>query len=593
MYIGQLAEQDYVRSVAARLDAARHSERADIVREAIRMLGVERDAVYARLHKVGWTSGRKLRSDKGDSRVSETEVRMVASMMLASQRATGKILLCAEDAIDMALANGVLSTRVSGTTMLRLMQRYGCHPDQMQRPSPHVQMRSLYPNHVQQLDSSVCVLYRMKNGRARLIDERKFNARKPADLAKILNERVLRYALTDHFTGNVIARYYIASGEDQRTLFDFLMWSFHAQPGRVMHGVPWMLVWDAGSANQSHAIGNLLTALGVRHWAHKPGNSRAKGQVERVHDIIEHKFEGRLTFTCIESIEQLNAELDIWLRAFNGTNKHSRHGHARDGFWQTIRADQLRLCPPLETCAVLMHSKPELRTVSGNLTITFRPRGRDALRNTYSVAAVPNVRSGEQVAVVVNPYRMPAIYVVAQDEDGSTRYFECEPLARDAAGFLLHGSAVFGESYAAHADSDVDTSRKDANEVAFGERDTKDALAAKAKGRVAFEGRIDPFKDVREKAEATPQFIQRRGTEIDLPNPAHVELKPMSVTDVLFALRARFNRPLERAETEAVQAWFPEGLPEEQFDSLVERLEQLGNATGAPPATTPRLVAVR
>lgn len=594
MHAGQLAELDYLRSVAERLSGARHGQAGSIAQEAARMLGVSVQTLYTRLRGVGWHSGRKLRADKGDSRITEAEVREVASVMLSSQRATGKILLAAQDAIDIALANGVLSEPISPATLLRLMRLHGCHPVQLQRPAPHVTMRSLHPNHVWQLDASICVLYYLRNGRAQVLDERKYNARKPRDLAAIINNRVLRYAITDHYTGDVIARYYHTPGEDQRTLFDFLMWAFHPQAGRVMHGVPWMMVWDAGSANQSHGIGNLLTALGVRHWAHVPGNSRAKGQVERVHDIIERKFEGRLAFTGIESIEQLNGHLDTWLTAYNGTAKHSRHGHTRDAFWQTIRSDQLRLCPAVDTCAVLMHSKPELRKVSGNLTITFRARGKDAQRHTYSVADVPGVRSGEQVAVAVNPYRAPAVYVIAQDQDGSTRYFECEPLERDAGGFLVHGSAVFGESYAAHADSDVDTARKQANLAAYGERDTKDALAANAKGRVAFGGRIDPFKDVREKAAATPSHIQRRGTEIDLPNPAHVELTPMSVTDVLFALRDRLGRPLERAETEAVQAWFPEGLPEDQFDALVARLEQLNTAAGAPPATTtPRLVAVR
>lgn len=592
MHLGELAEIDLLRNVASRLDAAAYGEAGAIVADAAAMLGCSCDAVYRRLRKVGWASGRKLRSDRGDSRISEGEVREVAAMMMASQRATGKILLDAEETISIALSDGALSTEVAPTTLLRQMRRYGCHPAQLQRATPHVTMRSLHPNHVWQLDASVCVLYRMKNGRARLLDERTFNARKPRDLAKILNERVLRYAITDHYTGDCIARYYETSGEDQRTLFDFLMWALHAQPGRVMHGVPWMLVWDAGAANQSHGIVNLLTALGVRHWAHVPGNSRAKGQVERMHDIIERKFEGRLAFVAVDSIEQLNAYLDTWLKAFNGGRKHSRHGHTRDALWQTIRVDQLRICPPVETCAVLMHSKPELRKVDGNLTITFKARGFDQ-RHTYSVANVPSVRNGEQVAVVVNPYRMPAVFIVAKDADGSTRYFECEPLERDAAGFIVHGSAVFGESFVAHADSDVDHARKDANFAAYGERETKDALTAKAKGKVAFNGRIDPFKDVREKAERTPSYLQRRGTEIDLPNPMQLEDKPLSLIEALQELRARIGRPLATHESAAVRAWFPEGVPVDQVDALVERIEQLNHTGDTPPITAPRLVAVR
>jgi hypothetical protein len=359
-----------------------------------------------------------------------------------------------------------------------------------------------------------------------------------------------------------------------------------------MHGVPWMLVWDAGSANQSHGIRNLLTALGVRHWAHTPGNPRAKGQIEGTHNIIERKFEGRLTFTRIDSIEQLNGHLDTWLRSFNGVEIHRRHQHARDALWQTIRAEQLRLCPDAQTCSVLMHSKPEPRTVVGNLTISYKPRNFE--RATYSVAHVPGVRVGERVEVVLNPYRAPCIFVVGQAEDGSTRYFECEPIATDAAGFFSE-APVYGERFAAQADTDVDIARKCANERAFGERDTLDATAAKAKGAIAFDGAIDPFADLREKAEKTPAYMQRRGTEIHLANPAHVELKPLDLVEALFELRARFGRSLEQAEREAVQAWFPDGVQPEELDGLVARIEQLSTAVGAPPTfpETPRLVAVK
>jgi transposase InsO family protein len=592
MHPGEIAELDLLRGVADRLHKAAHGSREAVVLDACRMLGCKRGALYTKLRKVGWCSGRALRADKGDCRVTEAEVRAVSAIMMASRRMTGKILLPVCDAIDIALANSKLTERVAPSTMLRLMRKFDCHPTQLQRPTSHVGMASLHPNHVWQLDASVCVLYRLKNGRTKVLDERTFNARKPADLAKILNERLLRYAITDHTTGVVIARYYVAAGEDQRTLFDFLMWAFHPQTGRVMHGVPWMLVWDAGSANQSHAIRNLLTALGIRHWAHVPGNSRAKGQVERMHDIVERKFEGRLSFLNVESVEQLNAELDVFLISFNGVAKLTRgtHQHVRNALWQTIRPEQLRLCPPVETCAVLMHSKPELRTVTGNLTITFKPR--NSVRHTYSVADVPAVRSGEQVAVAINPYCSPAIFVIAQDESGSTRYFECEPLEINEAGFI-HGSPVFGESYAAHADSDVDIARKQANLAAYGERDGGDALAAKAKGRVAFAGQIDPFKDLREKAAATPHFMRRGGTDLDLPNPMHVEPRHHSMVDLLFALRRRLGDRFGARESEAVQVWHPDGLPDDQLETLFERLEQL-DAAGTPPATAaPRLVAVR
>lgn len=591
MHAGELAEMQTLQHIAERLKAAPHRGRGAIAAEGASLLGVSVQTLYTRLRKVGYSSGRKLRSDRGDTRVGDEGVKAVAAILQASRRTTGKALLPMEDAIDVALSNGLLDERVSAQTMHRVMRRAGCHPSQLSQPSPHTSMRSLHPNHVWQLDASICVLYYLRNGRAAVMDERTFNARKPRDLARVSNQRVLRYAITDHYSGAVTARYYHTSGEDQLTLFDFLMHAFHTHPGRVMHGVPWMLVWDAGSANQSHGIRNLLTQLGVRHWAHIPGNPRAKGQVEGVHNVIERKFEGRLTFTRIDSVDQLNEHLDTWSVSFNGAAVHRRHGHTRDALWQTIRADQLRLCPDAETCSVLMHSKPEARTVAGNLTVSYRPRGHE--RATYSVAHVPEIRVGEQVQVIVNPYRAPSIFVLGAAEDGSVRYIECEPIETDAGGFFV-GAPAYGERFAAQADTDVDTARKDANELAFGKRDTLEATAAKAKGATAFDGAVDPFADLREKAEKTPTYLQRRGTELHLPNPMHVELKPLDLVSALLELRARLGRTLEPAESVAVRSWFPDGVPEEELDGLVARVEQLKSAGDVPVShPPPRLVAVR
>lgn len=580
---GELAQMDYLRSVASQLHAAGHGQRGPLIAHAMQWLGVSRQTLYTRLRSVGFSSGRKLRSDKGDSRVTETEVMAVAGILRASQRQTGKELLPVADAIEMALSNGLLAERVSPETMLRLMRLHNCHPRQLARPAPYVNMRSLHPNHCWELDASICVLYYLRNGRMGVMDERKFNVRKPADLAKVSNQRVLRYAATDHYTGDVLCRYYNVAGEDQRTLFEFLMWAMHRTDDHVMHGVPWLLVWDAASANQSHAIAALFTALMIRHWAHKPGNPRSKGQVEGVHNVIERKFEGCLTFARIDSVEQLNGYMTDWLRAFNGTVKHSRHKHTRDGLWQTIKQEQLRLCPPEELCQSLLHSKPEARVVRGNLTVQFTAKGCDPA--VYSVEHVPNVRVGESVMVAVNPYRAPCIFVLGEGEDGATQYIECEPVARDVAGFY-ETAPIIGEQYASKRDTVVDTARKNLNEATYGERDTLDAIAARNKGRLAFGGAIDPFKHVREAAAAAPSHIIRRGTDMDVPDPVHVELRPLSHVQALFELRARLGRAVAPDEAEAVRTWYPDGIPETELDALALRIT-------APPSLPPRLSVVR
>lgn len=583
---GEAAKTMYLTRLHERLASADHGRRGEIIAEAATWLGCSRQAVYGKLRGVGFSSGRKLREDRGDSIVSRDEVFATAAILAASWRANGKQLLAMGDAIDVAVANGVLKTRVSESRLLRLMRRYGCHPAQLQRQSSHVTMRSLHPNHVWQLDASICVLYRLRNGQTSVMDSRKFNERKPRDLAAILNERLLRYAVTDHTSGAVFARYYQAAGEDQHTLFEFLMAAFHAREDGQMHGVPALLVWDAGSANQAHAIQALLTALAITHWPHKPGNPRAKGQIECTHNVIERKFEGLLAFVKTESVEELNARLDRWLRDFNGTFIHTRHGHTRWGVWQQIREDQLRLCPPVELCRDLLYAKPQERLVSGALTISFTCKGYPAAE--YSVADVPGVRAGEKVTVMVNPYRAPNVFIVGQDESGAVRYYESEAIAEDRFGFPV-ASPVFGERYASLPDTDVDAARKEVLDIAYGERDRSDAATARAKGRVAFDGKIDPFKHLDDRAGQVPAFIQRRGTELHVPNPAQVELKPLSHVEALYELRARLGRALSREEAALVSERFPDGVPEAELDTLVQAI------TNPSPTDQerPRLVAVK
>lgn len=578
-------ERDYLRGLADRLRAASHGARGKIIEGAAELLGITRQSLYAKLKTVGWSSGRKPRTDRGDSDIPRDEVMAVATIMRSSLRANGKMLLPMKDAIEIALANGALSRRVSATTMTRLMRQHRVHPQQLALATPHSRMRSLHPNHVWQFDVSICVLYRLRNGKVNVMDERKFNARKPLNLAEIMNQRVLRYAVADHTSGAVYARYYLAAGEDQGTLFDFLMRAFQRREEGLMYGVPMMMVWDAGSANQSHAIQNLLTHLAVRHWAHRPGNPRAKGLIEVTHNIIERKFEGRLAFTRIDSIDDLNAHLDVWLRDFNGTAIHRRHGATRWAMWQRIRQEELRLCPPVELCRELLIAAPQERTVNGNLSIDFKCPGYPRAR--YSVAQIQSLQVKDRVVVTFNPYRLPNIFVVAEDQDGLLRYHECTPYAEDIYGMEI-GSPIFGERYRAPADTAADAARKDVNERAFGERDTLDADNAKAKGRIAMDGKIDPFKDLRDRADQVPAYLQRRGTELTVPNPVATELKPLTHVEALFELRARLGQALTVEQSALVARLHPDGVPHDALDDLLQAIQH-----PEPTQERPRLVAIK
>ena len=93
-------------------------------------------------------------------------------------------------------------------TISRAMRRYGCHPDQLRAASPAVRMRTEYPNQAWQADASVCVLYRIPGSdKIGLVKEKSYNGKKPENLFKIRQNRIVRYLEVDHYSGNFYLRY--------------------------------------------------------------------------------------------------------------------------------------------------------------------------------------------------------------------------------------------------------------------------------------------------------------------------------------------------------------------------------------------------
>ena len=95
------------------------------------------------------------------------------------------------------------------------MRQHCCHPEQLSGAAPATSLRSLHPNHTWQVDASVCVLYRMRGSQSvRLLNERDYNEHKPGKLVEISGQRILRYLVIDHYSGNIYLHYEQAKGED-------------------------------------------------------------------------------------------------------------------------------------------------------------------------------------------------------------------------------------------------------------------------------------------------------------------------------------------------------------------------------------------
>lgn len=568
MHATELATLDYFRDLADRLDTAGHGTKSTLINAAQNMLGISRQQIYRGLQAAGWESGRKVRADRGASAVTDDDLRTIGNIYLESIRNNGKRGLPWDDAVKIAKANRLLTSDCSAGNYLRIARERGLHPEQLNQAIPYQEMRSLHPNHVWQFDVSLCRLFYLDKHGVEPMDKKRFYKNKDSNFEKIGRFRVLRYLITDHTTGAFFVKYYLGSGEDQETLFEFLMDAFgkreHSQD--PLHGVPWVMIWDAGSANQSHLIKQLLKNLGVDHWHHMPGNPRAKGQVEGTHNIVERSFEGRLSLMDIRNIDQLNAAAHAWMRHYCGMETHRRHGHSRYGLWQTINQAQLRICPPRAVCEQLLQTKPEERTVKGNLTITYKVKGFDTL--AYSVADVPNVRVGDSVIVTVNPYHAPNIYILHEREQG-TDYITCEPIVTDAYGFTAD-APVWGQNYASKGDTDSSRTRKQMLKDAYG-ADTNLAVdKARASHAPTFGGAVDPIGYL--EAEHQTAYMQRRGSELNVPERARVEEKPLTHVQAAKLLRNNHSVTMDTDRFSLIQKWYPDGVMEADIPNVAQRL---------------------
>jgi hypothetical protein len=188
---------EYLMGLKAKLDTP-SADRGALVGAASQTLRCSVQTVYRHLREVGWESGRKTRADRGRISVPEDLARAAAGLVKVATRAHGKRTMTITGACDILGGNGygVVNPKTgevampSPTTVSRAMSIYGCHPDQLERGTPAQELRSLHPNHVWQIDASVCVLFYLPRGKVRVIDEKKYYKNKPANLEKLQRDMV-------------------------------------------------------------------------------------------------------------------------------------------------------------------------------------------------------------------------------------------------------------------------------------------------------------------------------------------------------------------------------------------------------------------
>ena len=567
---------DYVRELARKLDAAPHTGRGQLIGDAAEFLGMSAQTVYRHLKSVaGWTSGRKCRADKGSTSVPADALMTLATMQREAVRDNGKQTMFVPVARSVLEANG-MGVDVSNAHLAKLLRERGLNVSVQRQAAPVQKLRYPHPNHTHQVDPSLCLVYYM-NGRQRIMEDREFYKNKLENFAKV-QFKVFRYVLWDGASGAVMPWYTEAAGESQASLFNFLMYVWSKQDGRLFHGVPKVLIWDKGSANTSHAIKSLLASLEVEAITHEAGNSRAKGGVENANNIVETQFESRLRFEPVNSVAELNAAALAWAEAYCANlipgqdTRLRREGMtvpmARYDLWQRITSEQLRLLPDVEVCRALMTGKEEERQVKAGLTISYKHPKAERTQ-TYKLSGFDGINVGSMVTVRPLVYGEQAVQVTVARFDGAPLVYRAIPeLDYDEYGNPL-SAAVPGEGYKSHADTPAEVASKAMDELAYPDQD---AAKARQKKAVPFGGQIKAHSYLQDVE--MPTFMPRSGTEIETPAhaaPAAPELLD-SVT-VMLRIRAELGRNLTVEENAFMSARFADGVPEDQVSALIDQFK--------------------
>ncbi len=554
--------------------------RTALCQAAAQELGLSLATIYRKLEEVSVaTTTRKRRSDAGSSDLTRAEALTISAALMESARHNEKRLYSLGDAVDALRASGMIRAEAvdKGTGELRPMslsaigralRSYKLHPDQLLAPAPVTELASLHPNHVWQIDASLCVLYYLKPGpdpRAnglQVMDHDQFYKNKPKNLARIAADRVWSYEITSHSAGWIYLEY-VMGAESGENLCSVLINAMQERGGAdVMHGRPEILMMDPGSANTSAMARNLCRSLGIQMIVHAPGAARVTGQVENARNIIERKFEAGLRFQPVADLAELNALAKRWREWFNATAIHSRHGKSRTAAWLTIRQEQLVKVPNVEICRQLAVAEPESRKVNTKLRVSFQG-------NEYDVSMVPNVMVGDRLMLTRNPWASDAAQVVATDAAGHEVFYVVPEVKRNEMGFEIN-APVIGQAFKRQADTPAQTARKEAAKLAMGAETQEEVDAARKAKQIPFGGQLQPYKQMDE-AEL-PTFMPRRGTQHDLVVPT-IELPPMSHVAAAKALRGKVKN--WSADSLAwLKTNYPDGVPEAELDTIAATLNK-------------------
>lgn len=569
------AESQALLDVAARAAAAGRGGKHAVYAQACQHLGCSMATLMRRLKEVTVTAQRKRRSDAGSTGLTLDHAQRLSAHMMEGYRANNKsiqalrlslIQLRAENPLFASVVDPETgeTRQLSESAVARGLRGYTLHPEQLRQPDPVQALASDHPNDVWQIDASISTLFYVpgqdQNGMQDMAPG-EFYKNKPENFERIKRQRLTRYVLTDHTSGSIFV-HYVAGGESVVNMTEAFLAAIAPRPDAQMYGVPFHLMMDPGSAGIGGAFKNLLRRLQVEPVVNKAGNPRAKGQVENAHNIVETNFESGFKFTHVPDIAWINAKAQVWMRWYNATQKHRRHGLTRWAKWLEITAQQLRLVDADLARQLLTH-EPENPKVQSDLTVRFAGR-------VWCVREVPNVAVGEKLPITFNPFDRATALVVLHTAEGHEQLLPVPEAQEDQNGFRV-GAARINREMKSLPDTVATTNRKAIERLATGASTDEAAAAARKAKALPFGGKVDPYKHLDNLPAAT--VLPRRGTALDMATSvATASARTLSTMELAQALVTHKGLTLTPELVSSLRSQWPDGAAEDELDAIALRL---------------------
>jgi hypothetical protein len=572
------------------LEDAAHGQSGKLVDDFAALHGRSKQTVWRWLALFAdYRSGRKQRSDAGKTSLPKETVDFIAASKGVSVRADGRATKPTGVAMNIADANGLV-VNVGESQINRILRARKLDVKTQANARSHGRLRAEHPNAVHEVDPSLCLVYYL-GARQMMMTEAEFNKNKPVAMEKV-KLKVWRYTRYDHASASIDVRYYQAAGENQASLFDFLLYTWGEQDQRLSYGVPKKVLWDKGSERSSPGVCRLLDALGVDHEPHATHHAWAKGGVEKANHIVEMHFESRLREEPVSSVEELNAAAERWVRDYNANRikhvdcrvrRHDGEKYVRDDLWQLILRypGALVKMPERKVCAWYLTGREATRQVRDRLITFVHPEiGKSRVYDLTPWAEFYS--QGDKVKV------MPILLAEGKVRVEIARLGQ-EPLLvevapeRDFNAFgQMESAALIGEEYKAAKLTVAEQAARDIAQTAYGDVTLDEAEALLRKN-------VRPFQDFNGGKGIVshshlgqgelPERLLPKAKELDLRIAATEELR-WNHARMAGWLRDRMQADWDPAITADLQKRWPDGATETEMERILADLQAGRSADG-------------